>query len=240
MALPKLNVPVYEAILPSTEKVIKYRPFLVKEEKILLTALEDDSGDSLPGAVKQIIGNCVQGELDVERLPTFDIEFLFLRLRAKSVGESVSIGLRPWGCPNNEGKLCENSTEVEINLEEVKVVKNSEHTNKIMIDDNIGVIMDYPNTSSIQKEEGDAFTVGLNFVKNGIKMVFTKEETFERDSFSDEELGEFIDSLSSDQFQKIKTFFDTMPMLKHTVKYKCGTCGEDKETTIEGMNSFFS
>lgn len=148
--------------------------------------------------------------------------------------------MRPWGCPNNEGKLCEKSTEVEINLEEVKVVKNSEHTNKIMIDDNIGVIMDYPNTSSIQKEEGDAFTVGLNFVKNGIKMVFTKEETFERDSFSEEELGEFIDSLSSDQFQKIKTFFDTMPMLKHTVKYKCGTCGEDKETTIEGMNSFFS
>ncbi len=240
MALPKLNVPVYEAILPSTEKVIKYRPFLVKEEKILLTALEDDSGESLPGAVKQIIGNCVQWELDVERLPTFDIEFLFLRLRAKSVGESVSIGLRPWGCPNNEGKLCEKSTEVEINLEEVKVVKNSEHTNKIMIDDNIGVIMDYPNTSSIQKEEGDAFTVGLNYVKKGIKMIFTKEETHERDSFSEEELEEFIDSLSSDQFQKIKTFFDTMPMLKHTVKYKCGTCGEDKETTIEGMNSFFS
>ena len=106
MALPKLNVPEYEAILPSTEKVIKYRPFLVKEEKILLTALEDETGKALPPAVNQIINNCVQGKLDVENLPTFDIEYLFLRLRAKSVGEEVTIGLRPWGCSENEGKLC--------------------------------------------------------------------------------------------------------------------------------------
>ena len=119
MALPKLNVPVYETILPSTEKVIKYRPFLVKEEKILLTALEADDSKALSGAVKQIVNNCVQGELDVDDLSTFDIEYLFLRLRAKSVGEKVTVGLRPWGCPNNEGKLCENSTSVEINLEEV-------------------------------------------------------------------------------------------------------------------------
>ena len=123
MPLPKLNVPVYEAILPSTESVIKYRPFLVKEEKILLTALEDETGESLPKAVKQIINNCVQGKLDVERLPTFDIEYLFLRLRAKSVGEKVTIGLKPYPCPeNDEDDICKNSTEVEINLEEVKVV----------------------------------------------------------------------------------------------------------------------
>ena len=124
MALPKLNVPVYEAVLPSTEKVIKYRPFLVKEEKILLTALEADETKALSAAVKQIVNNCVQGELNVDDLPTFDIEYLFLRLRAKSVGEKVTVGLRPWGCPKNEGKLCENSTQVEINLEEVKVNKD--------------------------------------------------------------------------------------------------------------------
>ena len=239
MALPKLNVPVYEAILPSTETVIKYRPFLVKEEKILLTALEDESGNSLPTAVKQIINNCVQGDLDVERLPTFDIEFMFLRLRAKSVGESVSVGLKPFPCSQNNGELCENSTEVDINLEEVKVIKNNKHKNKIMLDDNIGVIMDYPNTSSIIKEQGDAFAVGMNLIKGGIKMIFSKEETHERDTFTEEELEDFIDSLSSEQFQKIKIFYDTMPVLKHTVKYKCSTCGEDKETTLEGMNSFF-
>jgi len=112
MALPKLNVPVYEAILPSTEKVIKYRPFLVKEEKLLLTAMEGGDETAMIPAVKQIINNCVQGELDVEKLPTFDIEYLFLRLRAKSVGEKVTLGLKPWGCPNNNGELCENSTQV--------------------------------------------------------------------------------------------------------------------------------
>ena len=122
MALPKLNVPVYEAVLPSTEKVIKYRPFLVKEEKLLLTAMEGGDETAMIPAVKQIINNCVLGKLGVDKLPTFDIEYLFLRLRAKSVGEKVTLGMRPWGCPNNEGKLCEKSTQVEINLEEVKFI----------------------------------------------------------------------------------------------------------------------
>ena len=141
MALPKLNVPVYEAVLPSTEKVIKYRPFLVKEEKILLTALEADDTKVLSSAVRQIVNNCVQGELDVDKLPTFDIEYLFLRLRAKSVGEKVTIGLKPYGCPKNESGLCENTTEVEINLEEEKVTKNKASSSKIMIDDKIGIKM---------------------------------------------------------------------------------------------------
>jgi len=240
MALPKLNVPVYETILPSTDKVIKYRPFLVKEEKILLTALEDETGKSLPLAIKQIINNCIQGEINVEQLPTFDIEFLFLRLRAKSVGENVSVGLKPWGCPQNKGNLCENSTQVDINLEEIKVIKDKSHTNKIMLDDNIGIIMEYPTTSSMSGQDGeDEFTLGMNHIKNGIKMIFTKEDTHEKGSYTEEELGEFIESLNSSQFQKIKSFYDTMPVLKHTVKYKCGTCGEEKETILEGMNSFF-
>jgi|TARA_R110000823_G_scaffold93763_3_gene205226 hypothetical protein len=240
MALPKLNVPVYETILPSTDKVIKYRPFLVKEEKILLTALEDKTEKSLPLAIKQIINNCVQGEIDVEKLPSFDIEFLFLRLRAKSVGENVSVGLKPWGCPQNDGNLCENSTQVDINLEEVKVIKDELHTNKIMLDDTIGIVMDYPTTASLSGlEGGDEFTLGMNHIKSGIKMIFTKEETHEKGSYTEKELEEFIESLNSEQFQKVKGFYDTMPVLKHTVKYKCGTCGEEKETILEGMNSFF-
>ena len=125
MSLPKLNTPIYETILPSTEKVIKYRPFLVKEEKILLTALEDTSGKSLPPAIKQILNNCIQSKLDVDKLPTFDIEFLFLRLRAKSVGEVVSIGLK---C-----KECEEVSQIDLNLEEVKVHKNKKHSTKICL-----------------------------------------------------------------------------------------------------------
>jgi hypothetical protein len=239
MALPKLNVPVYETILPSTDKVIKYRPFLVREEKILLTALEDVTGKEMPVAIKQIINNCIQTELDVENLSTFDIEYLFLRLRAKSVGEIVTVGLKPFPCGQNEGKLCEKTTEVKINLEEVKVLKNKKHSNKIMLDDKIGVVMKYPDSSSLENTEGNNFDVGMYVIKNSIKIIFTAEETHERDSFTDEDLDEFLDSLNSDQFKRIREFFDTMPKLSHTVKYTCSTCGEKKETILEGLNSFF-
>ena len=239
MTLPKLNVPVYEAILPSTEKVIKYRPFLVKEEKILLTALEADDTKVLSSAVRQIVNNCVQGELDVDKLPTFDIEYLFLRLRAKSVGEKVTIGLKPYGCPKNESGLCENTTEVEINLEEVKVTKNKASSSKIMIDDKIGIKMKYPYINTINLSGTTSEAAGMDVIRGCIDMIFTEEETHERDSFTDEELDEFIDSLNSQQFKLIKDFFDNMPVLKHIVKYKCNTCGEKKETTLQGLNSFF-
>ena len=238
MALPKLNVPVYEAVLPSTEKVIKYRPFLVKEEKILLTAMEYGNEKTIANAINQIIKNCVQGKINVKELPTFDLEYLFLRLRAKSVGEKVTLGLKPWGCPNNNGELCENSTQVDIDLEEVKVIKDEKHSSKILLDDKIGVMMKYPDIS-IADSRGTDTAAGMKIIRDCITMIFTEEETHEKGTFTDKELDEFIDSLNSEQFGKIKEFFDTMPVLKHTVKYKCDTCGEEKETTIQGLNSFF-
>ena len=241
MSLPKLNVPVYEAILPSTESVIKYRPFLVKEEKILMTAMEAGDNTTMQTAVKQIITNCVQEKINVNNLPTFDLEYLFLRLRAKSVGEEITVGLQPWGCPQNEGKLCKFTTEVKINLEEIKVEKNKEHSNKIMLNDEIGVMMSYPNLDVMKqfKETASESEIGMKLMKDSISMIFTEEETHERDSFSEEELDDFIDSLTSDQFAKLKDFFDTMPQLKHVAKYTCNTCGEEKETTIQGLDSFF-
>ena len=243
MALPKLNVPVYETILPSTDKVIKYRPFLVREEKILLTAMESDDEKLISNAVKQILKNCIQGEMNINELPTFDIEFLFLRLRAKSVGEKITVGLRPYPCVQNEGELCKFSTEVEINLEEVKVKKNDNHTSKIMIDDNVGVKLKYPDIDLItpdgNKEKLSQVDLGMSVIKNCIDMIFTKETVHERDSFTEEELDEFLDSLNSEQLERIKEFFDTIPKLSHTVEYTCKTCGEEKETTIEGLNSFF-
>ena len=239
MSLPKLNVPVYETILPSTEKVIKYRPFLVKEEKVLLTAMEDGKTETIMNAVKQVLKNCIQSPLDLDLLPTFDLEFLFLRLRAKSVGEEVTIGLKPWGCPQNNGELCDKTTEVKVNLEEVKVIKDEKHTSKIMLDDNVGIKMRYPDISKIDSDMGDNFETGMKMVKDSIDMIFTSEETHERDTISEKELEEFIDSLNTEQFGRIKEFFDTMPQLKHTAKYTCSTCGEEKETTITGLNSFF-
>ena len=237
MALPKLNVPVYEAILPSTEKVIKYRPFLVKEEKLLLTAQESGEEAVLP-AVKQIIKNCIQGEIDVDNMPIFDIEYLFLRLRAKSVGEEVTLGLKPWGCPQNDGKLCKFTTEVTINLEEIKCVKTKKHAPKIMLDDKVGIIMKYPDISQMGIK-GSEIEMGMKIIKSCISMIFTQEETHEKDSFTDKELNEFIDSLNSKQMEEINNFFETMPTIKHTAKYTCKTCGEEKETTVQGLNSFF-
>ena len=237
MALPKLNVPVYEAILPSTEKVIKYRPFLVKEEKLLLTAQESGEEAVLP-AVKQIIKNCVQGEIDVDNMPIFDIEYVFLRLRAKSVGEEVTLGLKPWGCPQNDGELCKFTTEVSVNLEEIKCVKDKTHTSKIMLDNKIGIMMKYPDISQLNTK-GSENEMGFEVIKKCINMIFTEEETHERDSFTDKELDEFVDSLNTKQMEQIKNFFDTMPVLKHDVKYTCKTCGEEKETTIQGLQSFF-
>ena len=237
MALPKLNVPVYEAVLPSTEKVIKYRPFLVKEEKLLLTAQESGEDAVLP-AVKQIIKNCVQGEIDVDNMPIFDIEYVFLRLRAKSVGEEITLGLKPWGCPQNDGELCKFTTEVSVNLEEIKCVKDKTHTSKIMLDNKIGIMMKYPDISQLNTK-GSENEMGFEVIKKCINMIFTEEETHERDSFTDKELDDFIDSLNTKQMEKIKNFFDTMPVLKHTVKYTCKTCDEEKETTLQGLQSFF-
>tara|TARA_R100000773_G_C4218804_1_gene117311 strand:+ start:152 stop:844 length:693 start_codon:yes stop_codon:yes gene_type:complete len=229
MSLPKLNTPVYEAILPSTEKVIKYRPFLVKEEKVLLTAMEDGSQTALMNAIKTILKNCIQGKVDVDRLPLFDIEYLFLKLRSKSIGEISEIGLK---CTDME---CGGVNQLSINMDEIEITKPKGHNRKIMISDDVGVMMSYPvmKTSGITEEDGMAI------VKDCIEMVFTEEETHERDSFTKKELDEFIDSMDSKQFAKIKEFFDTMPKLQHTVNYKCEKCGEDKEVTLQGLDSFF-
>ena len=226
MSLPKLNTPVYEAILPSTEKVIKFRPFLVKEEKVLLTAMEDGSQSALMNAIKTIIKNCIQGKINVDRLPLFDIEFLFLKLRSKSVGETTEIGLT---CS------CKEVNHVTINMDEINVTKPEGHSKKIMISDEIGVMMSYPVIKTVGITEAD----GMEIVKDCIEMIFTEEETHERDSFNSKELDEFIDSMDTKQFGKIKEFFDTMPKLQHTINYKCVKCGEDKEVILQGLDSFF-
>jgi len=229
MSLPKLNTPVYEAILPSTDKVIKFRPFLVKEEKVLLTAMEDGSQTALMNAIKTILKNCVQGNLDVERLPLFDIEYLFLKLRSKSIGEISEIGLK---CTDIE---CGGVNQISINMDEIEITKPEGHNRKIMISDEVGVMMSYPvmKTSGITEEDGMAI------VKDCIEMIFTEEETHERDSFTSKELDEFIESMDTKQFGKIKEFFDSMPKLQHTINYKCEKCGEDKEVTLQGLDSFF-
>ena len=227
MALPKLNVPVYETILPSTESVIKFRPFLVKEEKLLLTALEDGAESSMMQAIKKIIQNCVQGNIDVDKLPLFDVEYLFLKLRAKSVGEETTVGIK---CTE-----CDSSTEVSINMEEIEVTKPEGHNRKIMISDDVGVMMSYPviTTSGIMGKDG------MEITKNCIEMIFTGEETHERGSISEKELDDFLESMESKQFAKITKFFETMPKLQHIVNFNCISCKKENSVTLEGLDSFF-
>jgi|TARA_R110000823_G_scaffold165506_1_gene297687 hypothetical protein len=228
MALPKLNVPVYETILPSTEKVIKFRPFLVKEEKILLTAMENGTESSMMIAIKNIIQNCVQGNIDVDKLPLFDIEYIFLQLRSKSVGEKSKIGLKCVGC--------EDMTEIELDMESIKVNKPEGHIKKIMIDDNVGVMMSYP----VIKTGGIIEKNGMEITKNCIDMIFTGEETHERDSFTDKELDDFLDSMEAKQFAKIGQFFETMPKLQHKINFTCVSCSKENSTVLEGIESFFA
>lgn len=232
MSLPKLNVTIHETVLPSTDTVIKFRPFLVKEEKLLLTAMEDPSQSSMLNAVKAIIDSCVQEKLDVEKLPIFDIEYLFLQLRAKSVGEIVEVGIK---CPE-----CNFSIPTEINTEEIKVSKPEGHSRKIMITDEIGVMLSYPviATEGLRDEDG------LEIIKDCIDMIFTKEETHEKGSFSDEDLTEFVESMDTKQFSKIRNFFEGMPKISHDVKLNCLQCKEKGEkgehtVTLQGLASFF-
>ena len=228
MALPKLNVPVYEAVLPSTEKVIKFRPFLVKEEKVLLTAMEDGGQTAMMNAIKNILKNCVQQKLEVDKLPLFDIEYLFLKLRSKSIGEKSEIGLK---CSCDENAV----TQVEIDMDKIEVEKPEGHTRKVMINDEVGVMLSYPvmKTAGVDKQDG------MLIVRDCIEMIFTGEETHEKGSFTNKELDEFIDSLNSKQMEGINNFFETMPTIKYTAKYTCKTCDEKKETTIQGLQSFF-
>ena len=229
MALPKLNVPVYEAVLPSTEKVIKFRPFLVKEEKVLLTAMEDGGQTAMMNAIKNILKNCVQQKLEVDKLPLFDIEYLFLKLRSKSIGEKSEIGLK---CSCDENAV----TQVEIDMDKIEVEKPEGHTRKVMINDEVGVMLSYPvmKTAGVDKQDG------MLIVRDCIEMIFTGEETHEKGSFSNKELDEFIESMSTQNFEEVGVFFETMPKLIHIVKTKNPKTKKKVEIPIEGLQSFFA
>jgi hypothetical protein len=235
MALPVINVPTYKANIPSTKEEITFRPFLVKEEKILLLALEDGGDASIAGAIKQIIHNCTFEQVDVTRLATFDLEYVFLRIRAKSVGEVAKVQV-----------LCEDDgetyVEAEVPLDKVKVNFPEGHTNQIKLTDEIGVLMSYPDMNEMYKgiEEGqNTIDFSLDLIKVAIAQVYEGEVVHERTDFTDEELGDFLESLTSEQFASIQNFFETMPRLSHTVTVTNPNTKKKNKIKLEGLNSFF-
>ena len=233
MALPKLSTLTYELTLPSTGEQLKFRPFLVKEQKTLLIAQESEDDKQIQDAFAQIIDACTFGEIDAYTMPMFDIEYVFLQLRGKSIGEKVKLNLL---CPDDE----KTRVDVEINLEDVGIQMVEEHTNIIQLTDDISVIMKYPTLSDMSGF-GDAGEVTSVFtmMKRCINEIHDKETIYNKVDISEKDLDEFIDSMSTENFQNFSAFFETMPKLQHMVTVKNPKTKKKNEVLIEGLQSFF-
>jgi len=241
--LPKLDVPTYEVNLISTGKPIRFRPFLVKEQKLFLMASESDDPKETVQVIRQVLKNCIIDEIDVDSLPTFDLEWLFINLRARSVEEIVILRYK---CNNNvkdeEGKdvKCSGYVEFDVNLLDIEPSKNPEHTNKIQITENLGVVLRYPTFEMVQKYEGlqenDLMT---NVLVDCIDYIYDKEQMYYAKDTTRDELIEFVDSLQQKDLEKIKLFFDTIPEVKKDVTFDCPKCKYKEEIAIKGIQNFF-
>ena len=237
MALPKLNTPTYELEVPSTDEKIKYRPFLVKEEKILLMAMESGKNEDIVQAVKDIVLACTFDKLDVSNLPMFDIEYIFLNIRAKSVGEISKLKLL---CPDDKKTYAD----VELDLTEVKVQVDDNHTNKIELTDDMGMIMTYPTIDSFLESGIETINANnmLDVIGSCVLQIYENngEKVYQAKDQTKKELTEFIESMNSGQFKKLQSFFDTMPKLKHTIKVKNPKTKKESKVTLTGLNDFFA
>lgn len=235
MALPKIAIPKFSVTLPSTGEKIHFRPFLVKEEKVLLIAMQSEDESAIIDAVRDVVVACVDEKINAAKLPYFDIEYLFLNIRAKSVGEQINLEYRHTGGINYQGIQCEVVTPVQINIEEVKVDKLEGHTNKIMLTDTMGIEMKYPSIDEINSIAKG--TDELEMLARCIKCVFDEQNVYDPDNLRDSIA--FIENLNSEQFSKITQFFNSMPKLRHSIKYTCRGCGQEDVVKLEGLSDFF-
>ena len=241
MALPKLTTPTYELEVPSTDEKIQFRPFLVKEEKVLMIAMESGKNIDIVQAVKDIVKSCTFDKIDISVLPIFDVEYIFLKIRSKSVGEVSKLKLLcPDSGPEDKDKVY---ADAEVNLEEVEVQVGDKHTNKIDLGDGKGLIMTYPTIDSF-KDSGIQNISAANMIDviaTCILQIYEDkgEKVYETKDQTQKELNEFIESMNTKQFQKLQQFFDTMPKLKHTIKIKNPKTKKVSEITLQGLNDFF-
>ena len=239
MPLPKVNTPTYELVLPSTGKKVKYRPFLVREEKILIMALETEDIKQITQAVVDILTECILTKgIKFENLSTFDIEYLFLNIRAKSVGETVEVNLI---CPDDN----KTSVTVSIDIDSIKVKKNRKHKNIIKLDDNLSLKLKYPSLdqfigSNFESKDDQSIKSTLKVITSCIDVIYTEEESWVGSDSTEKELEEFIDQLNTKQFQLIEEFFNTMPKLSHPVKVKNPITEVESTVVLEGLAAFFS
>ena len=238
MPLPKIATPTYEMELPSTGQSVSYRPFLVKEEKVLVIALESEDNKQITSAIRAVLKNCILTKgIKVEALPTFDIEFLFLNIRGKSVGEEIEVSVT---CPDDG----ETQVPVTINLDEIQVQKDENHTNKIKVDDSIMMEMKYPSLEQFIKnnfefDDKNALNQSFDLIASSIDKIYTEDEVWATADCTKKEVKEFLESMNSSQFKAIESFFETMPKLSHTVKVTNPKTKVESEVTLEGLASFF-
>jgi hypothetical protein len=243
MALPKIDVPIYDVKLISTGKKVRFRPFTVKEEKLFLMASESSDSESIITAITQVLNNCVLDDVDIESLPLFDVEYLFLNLRARSISEVVNLKYK---CnnkvTNEEGneKKCNNEVQLDVNILEIEPQNNPIHTSKIELSSNLGIVMKYPKMSFMNNMDSkDEFDAILNIIVDCIDYIYDEDNVYYAKDTDRKELVEFVESLQSKDLDKIKQFFDTMPKMKKEVEFKCKKCGYNEKLELEGLQSFF-
>jgi len=239
MPLPKINTPTYDLVLPSSNKKIKYRPFLVREEKILIIALESEDMSQITSAVVDILNSCILTKgIKVEKLSTFDIEYLFLNVRGKSVGEQVEVSIT---CPDDG----ETTVQQVVDIDSIKVKKNKDHKDTIKLDDNLSIKLKYPSLAEFVQSNFDAESTTdvdttMHMIISCIDLIYNDEESWKASESTPKELEEFVDQLNTKQFKQIEKFFETMPKLSHTIKVKNPKTDVESEVLLEGLASFFS
>ena len=239
MPLPKIATPTYELELPSTGKNIQYRPFLVKEEKLLVIALESEDNKQITTAIKAVLKACILTKgIKVETLPTFDIEFLFLNIRGKSVGEELEVNII---CPDDETT----QVPVTINLDDIEVQRNDDHTKQIKLDDNLMMELKYPSLEQFIKnnfdfDEKNAMDQSFDLISTCIDKIYNEDEVWAAADCTKKEVKDFLESMNSSQFKEIETFFETMPKLSHTIKVTNPNTKVESDVTLEGLASFFA
>jgi hypothetical protein len=239
MALPMNSTPIYNLVIPSTKKSITYRPFLVKDQKTLLIAQQSDDQRIMIDSLKEVIKSCVTEPIEINKLAIFDIEYIFTQLRSKSVGETVDIVL---SCDVDHGEdNAKAKIQHTIDLSQLTVQEKEGHTNKIELFGTVGVVMKYPNIDDVKKLQGGEVTADDTFklVASSIDYIYDAEAVYHSKDQTEQELMDFINNLTSEQFGKIQSFFDTMPKLTHTVDYNCPVCNKAHTILLEGMQSFF-
>ena len=241
--LPKIDVPIYEVKLISNGKLVQFRPFLVKEQKLFLMNTENDDVESTIKVIRQVLKNCVLSDLDIDALPVFDLEYLFMHLRARSVSELVELKYR---CNNtvkndkDEEKDCGHINSISFNVLEIKPTLTEGHTTKFQLNDKVGIIMKYPTFEIMQKSLGKSESdIIMDLIYSSIDQVYDENTVYHMKDNTRDEIIEFIDGMQQKDLENIRKFFDTMPKMKKEIDYKCMKCGYQENITLEGVQRFF-